>query len=55
VHFDKEARQTTYDIWRQGILERAGWRFVRISHRDWERDSTKQVERVQAALHAMTI
>lgn len=55
THFDMGERQNFYDVWRQGILERAGWRFVRISHRDWERDSDAQIKKVQAALQAMNI
>jgi very-short-patch-repair endonuclease len=55
THFDMKEKQNFRDVWRQGILERAGWRFVRISHRDWERDSEKQIEKVQAALSNFNI
>ncbi len=55
THFDMEERQNFYDVWRQGILERAGWKFIRISHREWERDSDKQIEKVRASLSALNI
>lgn len=55
THFNMEERQNFHDVWRQGILERAGWRFVRISHREWERDSDKQIEKVRGALSALDI
>ncbi len=55
THFNMEERQNFYDVWRQGILERAGWRFIRISHRDWERDSDKQIEKVIQILGSMNI
>lgn len=55
THFDMKERQNFYDVWRQGILERAGWRFIRISHREWERDSDMQIKKVQASLAAMNI
>lgn len=54
THFDMEERQNFYDVWRQGILERAGWRFVRISHRDWERDSNAQIAKVTQALNKLS-
>jgi very-short-patch-repair endonuclease len=55
THFDLKDRQNFYDVWRQGILERAGWRFVRIPHREWERDSTKQIQKVLQALGLFNI
>jgi superfamily I DNA and/or RNA helicase/very-short-patch-repair endonuclease len=55
THFDMKERQNFYDVWRQNILERAGWRFVRISHRDWERDSEGQISKVKTVLKALTI
>lgn len=55
THFDLKGRQNFYDVWRQSILERAGWRFVRISHREWERDSSKQIQKVQQALALLNI
>jgi len=55
THFDMKDRQNFYDVWRQGILERAGWRFVRISHRDWERDSDAQIAKVAQALNSLVI
>ena len=55
THFDMEERQNFYDVWGQNILERAGWRFVRISHRDWERNSDEQISKVRSVLQALTI
>jgi very-short-patch-repair endonuclease len=55
THFEMKDRQNFYDIWRQGILERAGWRFVRISYREWERDSESQISRVVKAINALNI
>lgn len=50
THFDMKQGQSFNDAWRQGILERAGWKFVRISHRDWERDSEGQISKVKKKL-----
>lgn len=55
THFEMKDQQNFYDVWRQGILERAGWRFIRISHREWERDSDNQIEKVKAMLSEMNI
>lgn len=55
THFDMAERQNFHDIWRQGILERAGWQFVRISHREWEKDSDRQIEKVRSALSSLNI
>jgi len=55
AHFRMENQQNFYDVWRQGILERAGWRFVRISYREWERDSDKQIEKVKHAIALLSI
>jgi very-short-patch-repair endonuclease len=32
-------------------LERAGWRFIRISYRDWEKNRSSCVERIMNSLH----
>lgn len=55
THFDMKQGQNFNDVWRQGILERAGWKFVRISYRDWERDSDKQIEKVRNLLGKFSI
>jgi superfamily I DNA and/or RNA helicase/very-short-patch-repair endonuclease len=55
THFKMEERQNFNDVWRQGILERAGWRFVRISYREWERDSEKEIEKVRAMLNSLRV
>ncbi len=53
THFDLEERQNYYDVWRQSILERAGWRFVRISYREWERSREEILNRVLAKLTSL--
>lgn len=53
AHFDMEKHQNFYDVWRQGILERAGWRFIRISSREWEHDSDMQIEKIRQFLQSM--
>ncbi|PIS06129.1 MAG: hypothetical protein COT80_02355 [Candidatus Buchananbacteria bacterium CG10_big_fil_rev_8_21_14_0_10_33_19] len=55
THFNMEERQNFYDVWRQGILERAGWRFIRISNRDWERDSDGQIQKIKQVLDTLNI
>lgn len=55
AHFDMKDGQNFYDVWRQSILERAGWRFIRISHREWEKDSDSQITKVKQALLSMNI
>lgn len=54
-HFDVKEGQNYYDIWRQGILERAGWRFLRIPYREWERDSDNQIAKVRETLNNFKI
>lgn len=49
-HFDQEGRQARYDIWRQKIIERAGWDVVRISDREWERDRKASVQKIARQL-----
>lgn len=51
THFDVEERAPYHDSWRQGILERAGWQFVRISHREWENDKKEALMRVAKELN----
>jgi len=55
THFDMKQGQNFNDVWRQGILERAGWKFVRISYRDWERDSDGQIKEVIGKLNSLSI
>lgn len=54
-HFDEKGEQQFHDIWRQGILERAGWRFVRITSREWEKDSDSAIGRVKMLLDSFTV
>jgi len=49
-HVDEHGLLKTEDIERQAILERAGWRVVRIPYRKWLADSRAEVGRVIAAL-----
>ena len=55
THFDMKQGQNFNDVWRQGILERAGWKFVRISYRDWERDSMACIDKVRKLLNSFKI
>jgi very-short-patch-repair endonuclease len=51
THFDIDEKAPYHDVWRQEILERAGWRFIRISYRDWEKNRSSCVERIMNSLH----
>jgi len=55
THFEMKDKQNFYDVWRQGILERAGWRFVRISSREWEKDSDRQIEKIKTLLNSFNL
>ncbi len=54
-HFEVKEGQNYHDVWRQSILERAGWKFLRIPCREWERDSDKQIEKVRSMLNTFKI
>jgi len=49
-HLDEHGELRAEDLDRQEILERAGWRVLRIPYRAWRENSTAQVDRVLAAL-----
>jgi very-short-patch-repair endonuclease len=49
-HVDEHGMLKVEDLERQAILERAGWRVVRIPYRKWIRDPGAEVLRVLAAL-----
>lgn len=49
-HLDEHGRLRIEDIERQAILERAGWRVLRIPYRSWMRDAEGQLDRVLDAL-----
>ena len=49
-HLDEHGRLRIEDIERQAILERAGWRVLRIPYRKWLADPDTEVARVSAAL-----
>lgn len=51
THFDTDENAPYHDVWRQDILERAGWRFVRISYREWEQNQSNCIEKILNALH----
>jgi len=51
-HLDEHGKLRIEDLQRQEILERAGWRVVRIPYRQWRRDPAAQTARVIAALEA---
>lgn len=55
THYDMSNGQNFYDVWRQSILERAGWKFVRISYRQWEQNSDKQIEAVKTLFNTFNI
>lgn len=49
-HKDEHGNLRVEDIERQAILERAGWRVLRVPYRKWLADPDSQVERILAAL-----
>lgn len=49
-HLDEHGRLKQEDCVRQEILERAGWRVLRIPYRGWRRDPAAHIQRVTAAL-----
>jgi very-short-patch-repair endonuclease len=52
VHLDEHGELKIEDIERQEVLERAGWRVLRIPYRSWRENPASQVSRVLAALEA---
>lgn len=51
-HQDEHGRLRVEDIERQGIVERAGWRVLRIPYRKWLEQPEAQVERILGSLKA---
>jgi very-short-patch-repair endonuclease/muconolactone delta-isomerase len=51
-HLDEHGRLRLEDVYRQELLERAGWEVLRIPYRAWRKDAEAQVARVLRALHA---
>jgi very-short-patch-repair endonuclease len=49
-HLDEHGQLRIEDVYRQEILERAGWRVLRIPYRGWRKDRTVHVARVMAGL-----
>jgi very-short-patch-repair endonuclease/GTPase SAR1 family protein len=50
-HLDEHGKLKLEDIQRQEILERAGWRVMRIPYRGWLADPNAQINRVVDALN----
>jgi len=49
-HQDEHGELRIEDVQRQEVLERAGWRVLRIPYRGWHRDPAAQIARVTQAL-----
>ena len=49
-HLDEQGQLRIEDVYRQEILERAGWRVLRIPYRGWRKDRSAHVGRVMAGL-----
>jgi len=49
-HQDEHGELRIEDVQRQEILERAGWRVLRIPYRGWRKDPASQIARVARAL-----
>lgn len=52
-HLDEHGQLRIEDIERQAILERAGWRVLRIPYRSWRLGPTDEIDRVIAALGSL--
>jgi hypothetical protein len=42
-HLDEHGELKLEDVWRQEILERAGWEVLRIPYRSWRKDPATQI------------
>ena len=51
-HLDEHGQLRMEDLYRQEILERAGWRVLRIPYRAWRKNPASQIARVMDALTA---
>ena len=49
-HLDEHGSLKAEDVYRQEILERAGWRVIRIPYRSWKKNRLEQISRVVNAL-----
>jgi very-short-patch-repair endonuclease/KaiC/GvpD/RAD55 family RecA-like ATPase len=49
-HVDEHGLLKVEDLERQAILERAGWRVVRVPYRKWIEDQAGQIQRILAAV-----
>jgi very-short-patch-repair endonuclease/KaiC/GvpD/RAD55 family RecA-like ATPase len=45
-HLDEHGKLKTEDLLRQEVLERAGWKVLRIPYRSWREDAEMQLERI---------
>jgi very-short-patch-repair endonuclease len=53
-HLDEHGHLKAEDVYRQEILERAGWKVIRIPYRSWKKDRITQINRVMDASRAST-
>ncbi|MCL6537590.1 MAG: AAA family ATPase [Acidothermus sp.] len=49
-HLDELGNQRPEDLYRQDVLERAGWTIVRIPYSKWRRNPEEQIEKVLSVL-----
>jgi very-short-patch-repair endonuclease len=49
-HLDEHGQLKGEDVARQEVLERAGWRVIRVPYRSWREDSQGQVNRILESL-----
>jgi very-short-patch-repair endonuclease len=54
-HLDENGELRTEDLQRQEILERAGWRVIRIPYRQWRKDPEHQIAKVIRALDELDL
>lgn len=54
THYDLEERVSYKDIWRQKILERAGWTFVRIPSRQWYQNPELCLQKIATKLISLS-
>lgn len=49
-YWHSQLKDIERDIYRQQLLEKKGWKIIRLLSRDWCRDKEKEIERVKKAL-----
>lgn len=55
THYDLKERAPYEDISREKILSRAGWTFVRISYREWDRNPEFSLQRIASTLASLAV